>query len=1112
MGAVNIVFDGYLSGGSQNWYKGLLENVGIDYVFNSKEKHDITIALGAKKTWELINRSRYGSFDSICAYLIKTPNGIVIPSPLPKTLYMAPQNKLFLEKAVEKAHRYNQGYRDKAETLKISNSKREVEQYLLSVLQADYVSLDIETNGVEGDIPNEVTAIGIGADFDTALCVTPDSDAWDMTIDAVRKVMENPNKKVIGQNFTNFDSQVLYWMYGIRTYCQIWDTMTAFKLLYPYLTADDKGGSSGRSADLALQGAAYLYCAPWKDEGWKERGMKLRAYCAKDVVRTYRIAKAQEKELKQVGNFSFFKDRVMPMEAIVSRAMIKGINFDHKERERQKGIVEKEVENLRKQLQDAAKPYLSPLEKRRNMRDQEKDTVVEGLIDVPEDFQKLKRKELDALLFAKGIPKKKAKEYYIAKKQDAKKGLEPGKLYKKAYKEIINLEARAFNPNSTPQKLDIFKNMNVDVPNKFKPSTKTWGPGVGELELKKIINKEKGRDEVIRFCKLLLDYAPLSKFYTGYLNARFMPDGRWRSAFRILNTKTTRASSKKYFGGKKKEHGFCGQLQNIPSRIDESKVFKKCFIPDSEDYYFFNADLSAAESWIVAHMANCKSMLDILKGDKDFHTETARLMFNKDAITSKERSMSKPFSHGCLDASHEVLTKEGWINIADYKDQEIAVWDKSEEIRFEKPKYYHVYEDGGIGYKFTGNRIETTVTANHRFPNKTSQGNINALYAEDLANRKTGLIPCSGYFFGDKKVGPNELLQMAIQADGSFSCRTVRFHLRKDRKANRLKILLDACGISYREAKDRLGDYNISFKKADVKFNIVDADTKLFNISGLFDFNQRGLLFLLEESFKWDGTEADNGKRQYRSKPLANCEFVQTLAHLCGKQASAPRTQSRANIVSVANRKLINRSCFSEIKKVKLGKVYCFTTSTGYFLTKTPKGIYVTGNSPYGMGLFVMWGNLLKAGISVDQERVKELHGLWHAAYPEIKENFQKGIEDKIKTDRYLVNPLGRKRYFDDKPISDKVFNEAYADIPQSTVPWVANEMWLSIVKEFEDHEVFVFGQAHDSVFGQVRKDLKDKFEKWLKAKGEEIKITINGQTFSIPWDIKFGKNYYEVN
>ena len=58
-------------------------------------------------------------------------------------------------------------------------------------------------------------------------------------------------------------------------------------------------------------------------------------------------------------------------------------------------------------------------------------------------------------------------------------------------------------------------------------------------------------------------------------------------------------------------------------------------------------DLSAAEAWVVAFLANCQQMKDTLLTGGDLHSLTAKFIFEKDEITKEERYIGKKLNHSC---------------------------------------------------------------------------------------------------------------------------------------------------------------------------------------------------------------------------------------------------------------------------------------------------------------------------------------------------------------------------------------------------------------------------------------------------------------------------------
>jgi hypothetical protein len=102
----------------------------------------------------------------------------------------------------------------------------------------------------------------------------------------------------------------------------------------------------------------------------------------------------------------------------------------------------------------------------------------------------------------------------------------------------------------------------------------------------------------------------------------------------------------------------------------------------------------------------------------------------------------------CVQASNsEILTKDGWKLIKNIsEDEEILtlnnLTNQIEIQRIEK-KIYLPYK--GKMYKFSGQNIDMTVTANHRFLLENSKGERNYFFAEDIFNNKKNVFSSGHY-------------------------------------------------------------------------------------------------------------------------------------------------------------------------------------------------------------------------------------------------------------------------------------------------------------------------------------------------------------------------------
>ncbi|MBD2091202.1 DNA polymerase I [Microcoleus sp. FACHB-1515] len=88
-------------------------------------------------------------------------------------------------------------------------------------------------------------------------------------------------------------------------------------------------------------------------------------------------------------------------------------------------------------------------------------------------------------------------------------------------------------------------------------------------------------------------------------------------------------------------------LQNIPIRTAFSRRIRKAFIPES-GWLMAAADYSQIELRILAHLTQEPVLVETYRKGEDVHTLTARLLFEKDEVTSEERRLGKVINFGVI--------------------------------------------------------------------------------------------------------------------------------------------------------------------------------------------------------------------------------------------------------------------------------------------------------------------------------------------------------------------------------------------------------------------------------------------------------------------------------
>jgi hypothetical protein len=308
----------------------------------------------------------------------------------------------------------------------------------------------------------------------------------------------------------------------------------------------------------------------------------------------------------------------------------------------------------------------------------------------------------------------------------------------------------------------------------------------------------------------------------------------------------------------------------------------------------------------------------------------------------------------CLTGSAQVLTRSGWVALADWQGGDIAQWSPGGAIKF-APATANSFEVHENLVRADSRYHGCTYTKGHTLPTFTSHGTFKARKAgEALATRFD--IPISGVLDGTASITPLQAqLAVMVQADGNVRSyvpqgQCVRFGFSKPRKIERCKALLSQAGIEFSEAWEgdvcriRVGAAHYAqliqfvgpYKQFDKELWDAPAETKEAFIS---------------ELAHWDGdVEPQPNGFTYSTTDHYNAQFVTTMAHLSGRAAfvsTREREENWSESYRVYIRKEVKtRSEPKHYEEVPFkGTVYCPTTETGYFMVRQNGHIVVTGNT-----------------------------------------------------------------------------------------------------------------------------------------------------------------------
>jgi DNA polymerase I len=212
-----------------------------------------------------------------------------------------------------------------------------------------------------------------------------------------------------------------------------------------------------------------------------------------------------------------------------------------------------------------------------------------------------------------------------------------GQLSKKLETDLAALELHAYEVAgqkfslSSPKQLSelLFDTLGLDKKKSRKIKT---GYSTDAATLEKL----QGDHPVI---DAMVEHRTLSKLKSTYVDALpllIRPDThRVHTNFNQTGTSTGRLSSSD------------PNLQNIPIRTAFSRQIRKAFIPQA-GWVLVAADYSQIELRILAHLSQEPVLIETYQNNEDVHRLTARLLLEKDDISSEERRLAKIINFGVI--------------------------------------------------------------------------------------------------------------------------------------------------------------------------------------------------------------------------------------------------------------------------------------------------------------------------------------------------------------------------------------------------------------------------------------------------------------------------------
>lgn len=375
------------------------------------------------------------------------------------------------------------------------------------------------------------------------------------------------------------------------------------------------------------------------------------------------------------------------------------------------------------------------------------------------------------------------------------------------------------------------------------------------------------------------------------------------------------------------------------------------------------------------------SIVTTYKDVKGFRRNNIYELISANANSIRSDSCHLVCYDECFSGDVEVLTDKGFRRLDSLdKTEKIAQFNcDNSEISYVKPLRYIDREYNGDAFEWTcGDNPSFITTAGHDFivggvgNLKADKPNFGKRPAYSVIPNCNYSVPVCGIGVGDETpLSPLERLGIATQADGTIIDIRKRMgknatqkgwtrcsmQLKRPSKINRMRTLLEAAGINYKESHQREG-YSTFY------YDLPYENPKLLPSFLSVECGMTRAREMLHEVLHWDGYGLDRNKLSgktylpassyYSSVVEENRDFVASIALQAGERISTGvqidnRSDTHKDVYRLYIRKAGKQSYEKYTKKDinYNGRVYCVEVPTGAIVIRTGRDVWVCGNCSF---------------------------------------------------------------------------------------------------------------------------------------------------------------------
>lgn len=376
---------------------------------------------------------------------------------------------------------------------------------------------------------------------------------------------------------------------------------------------------------------------------------------------------------------------------------------------------------------------------------------------------------------------------------------------------------------------------------------------------------------------------------------------------------------------------------------------------------------------------------------------------------------------GCVDCDTEFFTGQGWKRIADYTEgDKVLQYNEDGTAELVEPLAYIKKPCDYLWHFETKYGLNQTLCDEHRIIYWSQKGvkhecNIKEIIDKQSRNGWHGKFATT-FSYGGEGINLTDIeirIMCAVICDGSFysqatknwnSFKTCRFHIKKERKKERLRFLFQQAKIKWREIDSAATGYTDLYIEAPMRVKEFTPEW--------YQCTKHQFQIICDEIMFWDGstnqTKSGGIRQRFSTNVETTANFIQFAYSACGMKATIIKRNrtgqkyftcgkwyTRKSIeynVIVTNRTMIsicydNRENHNKTQILKTastdGYKYCFTVPSHMLVLRRKDCIFITGNcgktSSMKAAIKMLEDNhidyLLLAPTGIAMKRLKEATG-----------------------------------------------------------------------------------------------------------------------------------------